>query len=322
VILPIARSIAELYKSAPGATALRLGAFLMAAVYQSVCVSAAMFFTGQASNPLVAQMAGQQGYSVTWASWLVASCVPGLLSIALVPWVTMKIYPPEIQHTPEAAQFASDELHKMGPMSRDERILAVVFVSVCGLWVTSSWHHMDITLTALLGSMALLLTGVLKWEDVLQERTGWDIFLWYGGLVRLGKALNDTGVTRVFADGVGQWFTALEWLPMLLLTLVVYFYAHYGFASITAHALAMYPAFLALLLAKGAPIGLSVYSLAIFGNLCACLTNFGTTPAPMFFAQGYVPFGTWWKIGAVMSILHLAIWGTVGFAWWKALGLW
>ncbi len=55
VILPIVRSIAELYGSKPGATAALLGSFLMPAVYQSVCVTSAMFYTGQASNPLAAQ---------------------------------------------------------------------------------------------------------------------------------------------------------------------------------------------------------------------------------------------------------------------------
>jgi DASS family divalent anion:Na+ symporter len=66
VILPIALSISELYGSRPGPTAGLLGSFLITALYQSLCVSAAMFFTGQASNPLAAKMAGNLGYSVTW----------------------------------------------------------------------------------------------------------------------------------------------------------------------------------------------------------------------------------------------------------------
>ena len=106
------------------------------------------------------------------------------------------------------------------------------------------------------------------------------------------------------------------------MALVVYFYAHYGFASITAHTVAMYPAFCAVMLAKGVPPGLAAFSLACFGNLCAALTNYGTTPAPMFFAQAYVPMGTWWRIGFLMSLLTVTIWGTVGFAWWKFLGIW
>jgi DASS family divalent anion:Na+ symporter len=193
---------------------------------------------------------------------------------------------------------------------------------VCGLWVTSGWTGLDITITALCGSMALLLTGVLSYEDVIREKTAWDIFLWYGGLLQLAKALNDAGVMKAFANGVGSLLTGFAWLPLLLLTLVVYFYAHYAFASITAHLLAMYPAFLALLAAKEAPIGVIVFAFACFANLSAGLTHYGTTPAPMFFAHGYVSMKDWWRVGAVVATANFLIWATLGFAWWRLLGLW
>ncbi len=322
VILPIARSIAELYGSLPGDTARRLGAFLMVCVYQCVVVSCAMFYTGQASNPLAARMAGDFGFEVTWAGWFAAGVVPGLLSIAIVPLVIFRLNRPEITRTPEAAAFASSELHKMGPVKGEEKILTAVFAAVCGLWITSGWHGLDITITALCGSMALLLTGVLKWDDVLRERAAWDIFLWYGGLLRLGRALNDEGVTRAFAQAVGDYFSGLSWMALLLVALLIFFYSHYAFASITAHILSMYPAFLALLAAKGAPLGLVVFSFASFANLSAGLTNYGTTPAPMFYGHGYVSLKDWWKAGAVASLVNIAIWLTAGFAWWKLLGLW
>jgi DASS family divalent anion:Na+ symporter len=322
VTLPIVRSIAELYGSLPGDTARKLGAYLMTAVYQGAVVGAAMFFTGQASNPLAAQMAGTYGYKVTWAGWFVAGLAPGVVSLALTPWIVMKLFPPEIRRTPEAARFAGDELLKMGAMKRGEWILLAVFVTVCGLWVTSGWTGLDITITALCGSMALLLTGVLSYDDVIQEKTAWDIFLWYGGLLQLAKSLNEAGVMKAFANGVGDLLAGYAWLPLLLLTLVVYFYAHYAFASITAHLLAMYPAFLALLVAKGAPLGVVVFAFACFANLSAGLTHYGTTPAPMFFAQGYVSMKDWWRVGAVVATANFAIWATIGFAWWKLLGLW
>jgi DASS family divalent anion:Na+ symporter len=322
VVLPLVRSVAELYGSHPGESARRLGAYLMVAVYQSICVTAAMFFTGQASNPLAAQIAGQFGFSVTWAGWFAAGSVPGFLSLAAVPWVVMKLYPPEVRHTPRAREFAAGELRKMGPMTRREWILAAVFAAVCGMWVTSGWHGADITITALCGSAALLLTGTLTWDDVIRERAAWDIFIWYGGLLRLGKALNETGSATAFAQGVGGMFAGLEWPALLALSVVIYFYAHYAFASITAHLLAMYPAFLALLAAQGAPLGIVVFAFACSANLSAGLTNYGTTPSPMFFAHGYVPFGAWWRIGAIVSVANLLIWGTAGVAWWKVLGLW
>ena len=322
VVLPIVRSIADLYGSQPGPTAKLLGSYLMLAVYQSICVSAAMFFTGQASNPLVAKMASSTGFQVTWASWFVAGIVPGLCSIGLVPWVIFKLFPPVIRHTPEAKAFASTELAGMGRMSPKEWMLAIVFVTVCGMWITSDVHKFDITLTALLGSVALLITGVLSWEDVKSERAGWDIFIWYGGLVMLGKALNETKVPTEFANGVAGMFGSLGWPLLFVCALMIYFYAHYAFASITAHVLAMYPPFLAILLVKQAPVGLIVFGFACFANLSAGLTHYGTTPAPLFFAQDYVSLRDWWRIGFIISLLNLVIWGTIGFGWWKILGLW
>jgi len=323
VILPIVRSISELYGSHPGATAGVLGSFLMSGVYQGICISAAMFFTGQASNPIAAQMAGDMfGYKVTWSSWFLAGVLPGLCSLAVVPWLVLKLNRPGIIHTPAAAEFARNELHAMGRMKGSEKILTAVFLTVCGLWVTSGWHGIDITVTALCGSVALLVTGVLNWEDVKSERAAWDIFIWYGGLLRLGKALNDTGVTTEFAKGVGASLSGATWVVLLAVALLVYFYAHYAFASITAHMLAMFPAFLAVLAAKGAPLGLAVYAFACFANLAAGLTNYGTTPAPMFFAQGYVSLQRWWLVGAATSVVNLLIWSTIGFTWWKLLGIW
>ena len=322
VVLPIVRSIAELYGSYPHESAGRLGNFLFSAVYQGICISAAMFFTGQASNALAAKMATDAGYPIDWTKWFLAGIVPGLCSMAVVPWIVMKLNPPEIRSTPEASAFAADELRKLGPFQRKEWILTAVFVAVCGLWATSSLHGIDITITALFGSTALLLTGVITWEDVKSEKAAWDIFIWYGGLVQLGKSINNTGVTREFAAWAAALLGDATWPVILAISLGIYFYAHYAFASITAHILAMYPPFLAVLVATGAPLGLVAFAFACFTNLAAGLTHYGTTPSPMFYAHEYVPFQTWWKVGFAVSLVNIAIWSTVGFGWWKVIGFW
>jgi DASS family divalent anion:Na+ symporter len=323
VVLPIVRSISELYGSFPGETANRLGAYLMAAVYQAVCVTSAMFITGQVSNFIARDLAHQAGYEITPAGWIRATIVPGLISMAVVPWLTMRVIRPTIQKTPEARAFAADELAKMGAMKAAEWILTTVFVTVCFFWVTSrtTWG-VDITVTALLGCMVLLVTGVLTWEDIRGEKAGWGIFIWYGGLYRLAQGLNDAGVTKAFANAVGGQLEGYGWVTLFAITIVVYFYAHYAFASITAHMLSMFPAFLAVLLMKGAPAGLAVWTFACLANLSACLTHYGTTPAPVYFAQDYVSLKKWWQAGALASVAHLLIWTTVGFAWWKLIGIW
>jgi DASS family divalent anion:Na+ symporter len=108
----------------------------------------------------------------------------------------------------------------------------------------------------------------------------------------------------------------------LAVLLLIYFYAHYGFASITAHVTAMYTPFLLVVLAAGAPISVAVLSLAFFSNLSASLTHYGTTPAPIYFGADYVKQRTWWSLGFLVSIPNMLIWLLAGAAWWKILGWW
>jgi DASS family divalent anion:Na+ symporter len=323
VIFPISRSLAVAYESEPGPSARRLGAFLMVLIYQVDVVVAAMYLTGQASNPLIAQFAAQTaGVEVSYSVWLLAAIVPGLVSLAVMPLVLYRLFPPQIKRTPAASEFARKELARMGPMSRSEKLLLLVFFMVAGLWGSTGLHGIHYSVVALLGVSVLLFSGVLEWADLLAERTAWDIFIWYGGLVRLGGALGESGITKRFAEAAAGFTTDWTWWAAMAGLLLTYFYAHYGFASITAHVTAMYIPFLVVLLAAGAPTYLAVLSMAYFSNLAAGLTHYGTTPAPIVFGAGYVTQGTWWKLGLTLSVLNIIIWTVVGFAWWKLLGLW
>jgi DASS family divalent anion:Na+ symporter len=282
-----------------------------------------MFFTGQASNVLGANLAGKLvNVQVTWASWLVAAIVPGIASCAVVPWVVHRVLPPEVVRTPEAPAFASTELHKMGPPSRDEWITLGVFAGVGLLWITTGWHRLDVTFIALLGLGVLLVTGTMAWSTATTERAAWDVFVWYGGLLRMGEILNATGATKFFAESVGALFAGIPWIAVLLAILVIYFYTHYAFASITAHVLAMFPPFVVLLVSIGVPPQLAVYSLLCLANLPAGLTHYGTTTGPILFGVGYVSFADWWRVGFVVSLANMTIWLTIGFGWWKWLGFW
>ena len=76
---------------------------------------------------------------------------------------------------------------------------------------------------------------------------------------------------------MGAALGGLGWFTVLVLVLLVYFVTHYFFASITAHMLALFPPFTALLIGVGVPPKLAVYSLMCLANLPAGLTHYGTT---------------------------------------------
>jgi DASS family divalent anion:Na+ symporter len=323
VIFPIARSLAVAFDSEPGPTATRLGAFLMTLIYQGDVIVSATFLTGQVSNAVIAKLANQvTGVELSYGHWFLWALVPSLVSLLVIPPLLYRIFPPQITHTPKAAELAARELSSMGPMSRAEKILLLVFGLVATLWITTELHGIHYSVVALTGVGVLLLTGVLQWSDLLAEHAAWDVFIWYGGLVRMASALGDSGITKRFAEAAAHYTVGMHWWAAMAILLLVYFYVHYGFASITSQVTSMYIPFLVVLRAVGAPLYPAVLMLAYFSNLSASLTHYGTTPAPILFGAGYVRMQTWWKLGLIASIANILIWTILGFAWWKVLGLW
>ncbi len=323
VIFPIVRSLANTFGSEPGETARKIGAFLMKMEFQATVITSAMFMTSMAPNPLIAEFAKKTAnISISWGMWALAAIVPGILSLIIVPFLIYKIFPPEIKATPQAAEMAHRELEKMGPMTRNEKLMLFVFLLILVLWVTGEWSKLDATVVAFVGVSIMLLTGVIKWDDVLAEKGAWDALIWFGGLVMMAGQLNTLGFMKWFATSVGGGLAGWTWLSALIVLMLVYFYSHYGFASTTAHITAMYVPFLTVAIAAKVPPYLAVLTLAFFSALNAGITHYGTGPAPIYFNAGYLDQKTWWKLGLIVSFVNIAIWMGVGFPWWKLLGLW
>lgn len=324
IILPIARSVTETYESRPDdGTENRLGTFLMTMLYQCEVILCATFLTGQASNVIIRDLALKNtGIDLTYSLWFVSAIVPSLISLVLIPLMIYRFFPPEVKETPNAVSFANDELEKLGPLKTTEKILLAVFVAVVTLWITSFWHGIDSTVIALVGICVLMITGVLAWRDLMDETNAWEVFIWYGGLVMMAGELGRTNIPSIFAQSVAGMSGGLSWPIALAILAIVFFYAHYAFASITAHVMAMYVPFILVTIALGAPPALTVLAFAFFANLSAGLTHYGTTPAPIYFGLGYVTQRRWWTVGLIASVINIIVWATVGSVWWKLLGWW
>ncbi|MDO0824857.1 anion permease [Desulfosporosinus nitroreducens] len=323
VIFPIVRSLATAFGSEPETSSRKIGAYLMQTAYQGNTITSAMFLTSMAGNALVALLAEKTlNVNLTWGLWALAAIVPGLISLIVIPYLLYKIYPPEIKKTPEAKELAVRELAKMGSMSYGEKVVAFVFISALILWGTSQFTKIDATIVAMLGVAVMLMFKAIEWKDILAEKGTWDTLVWMGALVALADNLSKLGFIPWFAKTVGASIAGIPWIWAFLILIVVYMYAHYGFASLTAHITAMYAAFASVAVTAGAPAYLVALSFAFMSNLCMSLTHYAAGPSPIYFGAGYVDQGTWWKLGFISSIVNLIIWVGLGSMWWKVLGLW
>ncbi|MHC1759098.1 MAG: anion permease [Negativicutes bacterium] len=323
ILYPVVRSISSAFGSEPGPSSRRVGSFLITTVYQSDAAVSAMFMTAMTANPMIVTMAAQAAkVELTWNMWFMAAVVPGVVSLLVVPYFIYKVFPPEIKKTPEAASIAAAELDKMGPASLHEKIVAAVFVGALALWATGQYTKLDVLVVALMGVAVMLLTKVLDWKDILEEKGAWDTMVWMGAIIAMAGQLVSTGFIGWFAKTVSVSITGVSWWLTLLVLAVIYMYSHYGFASLVAHVTAMFVAFISVAIAAGAPPYLAVLALAFVANLCMSLTHYAAGPAPIYFGSGYVDQGTWWKIGFMVSVINMVIWIGLGSFWWKVLGLW
>lgn len=294
VIFPIMRALAHAFGSEPGdGTARKIGAYLAKTAFQGTVITSAMFLTAMAANPLIAKFAGDQHITLTWGGWALAAAVPRIVSLLVIPFVIYLLYPPEIKSTPAAADLARRELTWMGPVSSREWVMLATFVLLLVLWIFAPYlGDLNATTAALTGLLVLLVTGVLTWEDLLQERGAWDTLVWFTALVMMASLLSKLGFIPWFSKEMGTVVAGSYWVTAFLILALVYFYSHYFFASRTVHVTAMYPAFLAVALGLGTPPLLAALVLAFFSNLFSSLTHYATGPAPVYFGTGYVELGT------------------------------
>lgn len=323
VVFPVLLSVATTYGSEPEkGTSRKVGAFLSQVAFQGTLITSAMFLTAMAANPLAAELAEGMGVEIGWVDWAVAAVVPGIFSLVLVPLTVYWLYPPEIKQTPGAARLAQAELEKMGQMKVSEWVMLGTFVMLLTLWIMGRSIDVSAATTALVGLSVLLLSGVLTWSDICREREAWNTLVWFAALVMMATQLNDLGLIPWFSEAVSGSVAGVRWEVAFLVLSLVYFYSHYLFASNTAHVSSMYAPFLAVALVAGTPPLLAALVLAFFSNLFSSMTHYGTGPAPIFFGAGYVDLSTWWKLGALISVINICIWLVVGSFWWKLLGLW
>jgi DASS family divalent anion:Na+ symporter len=271
---------------------------------------------------LIAQLAAGQSVSLTWTTWALAGIVPGLVSLSVVPPMVYRLCPPGVTRTPDAPLHARNALGALGPMTRAEWTMSVVAVLLIGAWIFGAAIAMDATAAALIALAALVVTGVLGWDDITGAREAWDLLFWFGALVMMAGYMTQFGLVAWFTRQVGGTFVGVGWMWGVLGLSLIYFYTHYFFVSNTAHVSAMFAPFLAIAIALGAPPLPAALLLGAFSSIDACLTHYGTPSGPILFASGQVPIGAWWRTGAVLSAVHIAIWLTVGPLWWRLVGVW
>jgi len=155
--------------------------------------------------------------------------VPVSICMLALAWLilTKVVYPVNFASSDETKNTLSKMLTDMGPMSKDEFRVGIVFFIAASLWMFRSLiDNYVIGLTdagiAILVAIALFIIPssrrngeLLSWEQ--SSKLPWGLLLLFGGGLSLGVQINDTGLGL----WIGQSLVSLKTVPLIILVMAV-----------------------------------------------------------------------------------------------------
>ena len=154
--------------------------------------------------------------------------------------------------------------------------------------------------------------GLIGWSDMLDDKDAWKVLVWFGTLLSLAEGLNRVGFLKWFANQICCFCAGIPGMVAFILFVIVFFISHYMFASLTAHATALYAVFFvagsALPEMPSRPFALALcYTIGLMG----VMNPYATGPAPIDFGSGYIVKKEFWLLGSLFAAIYLLV-----LLWW------
>ncbi len=316
VLYPIILSLAQNSGSKPDEEKnRRMGGYLMFCGMASLSVSSALWLTATSGNPIAVSLAEPYGVKINFGSWMLASSVPVLTMIALLPFIHYKLFPPGVTATPEAPKAARNALRSMGPLTRDEWVVAIAFAFMVTGWVMAGTLKLSLAAVAFAGLGALLATDVLTLEDINLQGGTLVTFIWLAVLFALSGQLNELG----FMGYVGARLTALlggiTWPVAYVVLLALYVLMHYMFVSQSAQILALFDVFLGVGVKTGVPAPLMAFALLFASSYFSTITPQGGSQNVIFVGSNYLTQPELYRLGLLTTVFCLLVFLVIGTPW-------
>ena len=324
ILFPITKALVEASGSkVEDGTQGKIGQFLFLTSFHLNLIIGGLFLTAMSTNPLATEMLAKTfDVQISWMRWFVLASLPMLLTLVVVPWIIYWLNRPTLtrEEMRVAPEFARRELAKMGRVSRDELIMAGVFLAMIVLWTIGATIGMATTTVAILGVAALMVARIVSYDDVIREAKAWDILIWLAPLIAITGYLAEAGVIDWIVARVQTPLTGLPAAATFVILALIYYYIHYLLTSLLVHIQAFFLPFVGILVG----LGMDPLVVGMVFALLTCVspgtTHYGTGTASIYYSSGYVTQKQWWTTGFVASIAEILIIAGLGFAWMSVIG--
>lgn len=316
VLFPIVLSVAKGAGSQPeDPVGRRLGGYLMFCSMASLAVSSALWMTATSCNPIAVQIVQKAGLEIDFGKWMLASAVPALIAIALLPLIVAKVFSPGVGKTPEAPATARRELAGMGSMSRAEWITGGTFLLMVAGWIFGNKLDLNTTSVAFMGFGVLLFLGVITPDDITKQGDTLTTFLWLAVLFAMSAQLNELGFMGYVGERLASRLGGLSPATLYVTLIVLYVAIHYLFVSQSSQVLALFAVFLDVGTRGGVSLPLMAFGLLFASSYFSVITPQGGSQNIIFVASGYLTQRELYKLGMLVTLAFLAVFLLIGTPW-------
>lgn len=303
---------------------------LMLGIAYAASIGSLATLIGTPPNTFLAGFLAQTyDIELSFARWF-AFALPLSLVFLLLAWLllTHVLYRPEVDDIPGGAQLLRDELARLGPLTRGERNVLVVFVLMAGGWIGRSalpaaladtpLGRIDDASIAIAGAVLLFALPVdarrgvftVDWDTAKQ--LPWGVLLLFGGGLALAAAVAANGVDVFIGERIAA-LTALPTVAMIALVAATVLVLT-ELTSNTATTAALVPVVAGAAVALGlAPTTLAVP--AALAASCAFALPVATPPNAIVFGSGYVTIPQMLRAGIVLNLLGTGLIVLVASVW-------
>jgi L-tartrate/succinate antiporter len=317
-VYPIAINIPPMYQSFPEEGRRKIGAFLMWNCLAVCAVTSSMFVTASTPPILAISMvhkAAPHLPAISWMEWFIAVAPACIVLFLATPLLSYIIFPPSEKRSPEAPKWAAAELEKLGPISRREITMTLIAFGALGMWIGGS-KYMNATMVGIVAVCLLMILDVVKWEDILSNKNAWNTLAWFATLISMASGLDRVGFVKWFSGYSASYFAGSSIILVMIGMAAVFYFAHYFFASLVAHVVAMLPVMLATALAVP-NMDIRVFGMLLIGSIgmMSMLTPYAGGPSGIYYNSRYVTPKEFWTLGAIFGVIYFTVYLGIFMIW-------
>lgn len=253
------------------------------------------------------------GIEISFLDWIKYAMPVAIVSVPVAVGAVWLVFRPNPKY--KLPEF-DEELAPWSPV--EKRTLVIIGVAFL-LWLTKEIHGIHYSVTGMLGVAALVLAGVLEWEDI-HKNLEWGTALFiFGGGISLGLAMGDSGAAAYFAHLFFPLVQGGGWLILFIGVAVFGALVTNAMANVAAAALIL-PIVIPMAQLEG--VNPTVLALCLgMSTSFAMLLVIGCPPNAIAYSYRYFRASDLTKAGAIATPILLCILILMVAVWWKILGL-